>query len=191
MSWPSMPRRRFRSSSTCAVKKEMDSASAWSIASLKRMTSSSLDSPGSQSSIHSRSTLARRARYSAAIWLMLKPARALRRACVCAAVSVASIGEGARPTDFWNCASRLCEVRKSFAMAWRICCAWSRNPDDCMFAAAGSSVAANASHCVRIGSSFCEIKSASRMDSPSTGRTGTGKQAAFQVTRAIATAWLT
>ena len=47
MSWTSIPSSKLRARSTCALKNPIDSTSAWSMASLKRMTSSRLSSSGS------------------------------------------------------------------------------------------------------------------------------------------------
>jgi hypothetical protein len=68
-------------------------------------------------SIHSRRTLARRARYSATSWLMSKPLRALKTACVCAAVSGAFTSSKARPLDFSDCSARVWGVVRSLATA--------------------------------------------------------------------------
>jgi hypothetical protein len=64
---------------------------------------------------------------------------------------------GPRPSDFSRWASLVCEVCRSCATACRMCSAWLRNANDPMFAATGWRVAANATHCARIGSTFREI----------------------------------
>jgi len=76
---------------------------AWSMASLKRMTSCRCGAAGRHSSIQSERTLARNARYSETSCLMSYPRRARITAWVWAAVSRA--GAGASPLYLAACYS--------------------------------------------------------------------------------------
>jgi hypothetical protein len=96
-SCPSTPRNKSLAVSDFSMKDSIDSARAWSIASLKR----TIDSPGSSVSPpaanHRRSTVARRARNSAASWIMENWLVNLRPPCVVAAVARAA--PAASPRD--------------------------------------------------------------------------------------------
>lgn len=165
-SWLSMPSSRLRARVTCTVNDAMDSASAWSIASLNRMRSSMPGGSGRHASIQPFSTLARSARYSEASWSMLKPLSARRIACVWAAVLEAPLTAGARPIDFAVCSSGLWAVARSATIACRISGPWSRSEREDMCSAAGKRVVANASHRCRMASMSRRMKSPRRMRPP-------------------------
>lgn len=118
-SCPSAPRKTLRHDSTVRENSSSDSATAWSMASLKRIMSSMEPVASAWSAAHRRSTEARRARYSAIIWFTPKPSSARLRPWLLAADS-GLVACAVRPCALSRCSAALCGVRRSATMSRRI-----------------------------------------------------------------------
>jgi outer membrane receptor for ferrienterochelin and colicins len=154
-SCPRMARKVSFACSTSWLKRSTDSASAWSMASLKRVRSSMSDASSAPSArVQRRITLARRARYSATICATVNPLWARPVPCSSAAVRASGSSARARPFDFSAWANRPWGVARSAAITVSIASAWSRSAATSIGPLAGAQVRANASHSARIGSGW-------------------------------------